>query len=300
MIKHLLVPLDGSELAESVLPAVRYLSRKLNSLITLIHVVEKSAPSEVHGQKHLTNAGDAEKYLDDIAKTHFPDNKNINLHVHETEVKDVAKSIAEHAGEFTPDLIIMCSHGESGMRDMLLGSIARQVISLGETPILLIQPSPEEFVTDFKCEEMLIPLDGNPEHTQIIDIAGQIAGACGSEIHLIMAVPFFGNLAGQWTSSNKLLPGTTTRMLEMMAEESDDYLRKVKSELQKSVSEVTVETIREDPEDAIINTAAKINADIIVLATHSRSAMEAFWSGSVTAKVCKSIKKPVLLAPVRR
>ena len=55
MFTHLLVPLDGSEMAESVLPAAVHLARALEARLTLLHVLEHNAPDEVHGQRHITN-----------------------------------------------------------------------------------------------------------------------------------------------------------------------------------------------------------------------------------------------------
>ena len=63
MIKNLLVPLDGSSLAESVFPAVSSLARKINISVTLIHVIETDAPETVHGQRHLKSPDEAEHYL---------------------------------------------------------------------------------------------------------------------------------------------------------------------------------------------------------------------------------------------
>jgi nucleotide-binding universal stress UspA family protein len=71
MFKHILVPLDGSRLAESVLPAANYIAQKMHATITLIHVIEKNAPEEIHGERHLTNAEDANRYLGDIAASFF-------------------------------------------------------------------------------------------------------------------------------------------------------------------------------------------------------------------------------------
>jgi nucleotide-binding universal stress UspA family protein len=63
MFKRLLVPLDGSHLAEAALPAAAFLALKLNAVLTLVHIVERNAPEEIHGDRHLTNADEANAYL---------------------------------------------------------------------------------------------------------------------------------------------------------------------------------------------------------------------------------------------
>ena len=132
MFKHLLVPLDGSKLAEAALPAAVLLSKALGATVTLLHIIEKDAPQEIHGDRHLTNNDDACRYLDDVAQKFFPPETQVDSHVHTEEVKDVARSIVDHSGEFAPDLIVLCAHGEGGWREVMVGSIAQQVIARGK------------------------------------------------------------------------------------------------------------------------------------------------------------------------
>lgn len=299
MFKQILVPLDGSHLAESALPAASYLAERLNASVILIHVIEKDAPSSIHGERHLNNSIDAENYLKGVAAGSFPRNITVKYHVHENLVTNVSKSIVEHSGEFNPDLIVMCTHGHGGMRDLLYGSIAQKVIGLGKTPVLLIQPVSDDYSPTFSCKSILVPVDGNPEHELGLTAAEEIAKACNARLHLLMAVPVFGNLSGEWTSSSKFLPGTTTRMLEMVAANSEEYLQHLKEYLADPNITITSETFREDPENAIIATASHMEADIVVLGTHGKSGMDAFWSGSVTAKICRAIKRPLLLVPIK-
>jgi len=140
MFRHILIPLDGSVLAESALPVAEYLSRVLSARITLVHVIEKDAVASIHGERHLTLHEEAEGYLDQIRQRAFPAGSPVALHVHESAVQDVAQGIVEHQDELAPDLIVMCSHGRGGLRDLLFGSIAQQVITAGRVPVLLVRP----------------------------------------------------------------------------------------------------------------------------------------------------------------
>lgn len=67
MFKHLLVPLDGSRLAESALLAAASLAQNLGASVTLIHIIECDAPVEVHSDRHLANPDEAVDYLKDIS-----------------------------------------------------------------------------------------------------------------------------------------------------------------------------------------------------------------------------------------
>ena len=141
MFKHILVPLDGSRLAEAAIPTAASLAQTLDAPVTLLHIIEQDAPQEIHKDHHLTQADEAVAYLEQVAKRYFPAEVKVHTHVHTAAVKDVPGSIVEHAlTEFRPDLIVMCTHGRSGVRELLFGSIAQQVVAQGTTPLLLIKP----------------------------------------------------------------------------------------------------------------------------------------------------------------
>ena len=82
MIQRLLVPLDGSPLAEAVLPAVRFLAGQGVNHIVLLHVLEHDPPETIHGQRHLTEEISAEQYLKTIAASLLALNVGVDVHVH--------------------------------------------------------------------------------------------------------------------------------------------------------------------------------------------------------------------------
>jgi nucleotide-binding universal stress UspA family protein len=98
MFSHLLVPLDGSQLAESALPAAEYIAQTLKIPVTLVHIIEKDPPQAIHGEAHLSSEPEAKTYLDRIART-FPAGIEVDTHIHTRAVKDVAQSIVSHVDE---------------------------------------------------------------------------------------------------------------------------------------------------------------------------------------------------------
>src|SRR3990172_2743476 len=159
MFKHLLVPLDGSHLAESALPPTAYLARVLRASVTLVHLIERHAPKAVHGDRHLADPAEAAAYLADVAVRAFPPGTSVTCHVHTVAIDSVAHSISEHVAELGVDLVVLSTHGRSGPRTWLLGSIAQQVIVLGATPVLLVQPRERPLDAPFTCRRLLVPLD---------------------------------------------------------------------------------------------------------------------------------------------
>lgn len=299
MFKHLLVPLDGSRMAETALPAAAYLAETHGASVTLIHIIERDAPQEVHRERHLRNTAEARAYLDEVAARSLPAGLRAERHVHTSEVSDVARSLVEHAGEFKPDLIVMCTHGRSGPRNWLFGSIAQQVVALGTTPVLLTRPPKAGPLQAFVCRRLLVPLDGDPAHEQCLPVAAGLAQACGAALHLVMVVPTLGTLAGEKAAAGKLLPRTMAELLDIRQQGAEDYLRRHLTELQAAGLTGTTEVRRGDPASAVLDAAQQAEADLIVLATHGKTGTEAFWSGSVAPKIASHSNVPLLLVPSR-
>jgi len=299
MFKHLLVPLDGSRLAEAALPAAAALSERLGARVTLLHVIERNAPQKVHGEPHLSDAAEARAYLEEVAAQAFSPGVCVEEHVHASEVADVARSIVEHADEIATELIIMCTHGRGGLRTWLLGSIAQQVIALGTTPLLLIQPDGAAATPGFACRRLLVPLDGDPDHEQGLPVASGIAQACAADLHLLMVVPTLGRLSGERGATARLLPTATSAWLDMSEESAEEHVHQKAIELQASGLTVAAEVCRGDPAGAIVRTAQGMQVDLVVLGTHGKRGMDAFWSSSVAAQVASRLRIPLLLVPVR-
>jgi len=301
MFEHLLVPLDGSRLAEAALPAAATLAQTLGAGVTLVHVVERDAPQAIHGERHLTGPDEACAYLAEVAGRAFPKEPGVHVeqHVHSAEVSDVARSIVEHVSELGPDLIVMCAHGWGGLRSRLFGSIAQQIIGLGTTPVLLIQPTRGKAAPTFACRRLLVPLDGSPEHEQGLPVAIGLAQASAAALHLLVVVHTLSTLPGEQAAAGRLLPGATSALLDLRQQEAEEYLRRQAAAVQAAGLTVTAESRRGDPAKGIARTAKRVNADVIVLGTHGKSGMDAFWSNSVAPQVSSLSRVPVLLVPVR-
>jgi nucleotide-binding universal stress UspA family protein len=300
MFKHILVPLDGSQLAEAALPVAASLAEKLGAKITLIHVIERDAPGQVHGQPHLKEEAAAERYLADVASRGFPQGLRVDSHVHTAGVDDVARSLVEHALELKYDLIVMCSHGRGGALRLVLGSIAQKVISMGSLPVLITNPGDKEEAQGFPCEALLVPFDGDVEHAQALPFAVELARTCEVALHLAMVVPTLGTLSAEAAATGRLLPRATSRMLEMSAKDAEEGLQARVQELRDQGLNANAHVLRGDPAGVIVDFARRLRADLVVLATHGRLGMGAFWEGSVANSVCSRCTAPVLLVPVEK
>ncbi len=299
MIRHLLVPLDGSPLAEAALPAASLLAERLHAKVTLLHAIERNPPSEVHGQAHLRSQAEAEAYLAAKAAA-FPPGVEVERHVHTAEVDDVARSIADHAGELDQDLIVMCSHGRGKALHLLLGSIAQKITSLGRCPVLLTRPDEAGQPAPFACDPMLLPLDDDPDHAQALPVALDLAAACSSRLLLATVVPGFHDLAGQRAVTSRFLPGATVRLLDLAVAQAQERLALQVQTLAESGVQAAGRILRGDPAKAIVDLAEEFKAGVIVMATHGSTGLAALLEGRVAHKVCSLTRTPLLLVPVRK
>jgi len=134
---RILVPLDGSRLAEAILPVAASFAQKLGASLILLHVLEHEPPRDVHGEPHLARADAAVTYLEERAGALLESGVIVEVDVHERPVANVAAAIDRHAHEHGADLIAMCAHGRSNPLDRVLGSIAERILRGGSAPILL-------------------------------------------------------------------------------------------------------------------------------------------------------------------
>jgi nucleotide-binding universal stress UspA family protein len=214
-------------------------------------------------------------------------------------VQDVPRSIVEHAmSEFQPDLIVMCTHGRSGVRELLFGSIAQQVVAQGMTPLFLIKPEFDPSPT-FNVEKILVPLDSGPVHDDSLPLTQELATAYKSRIHLLTVIPTFGTVAGETAAASSLLPATTSALLDIKAENAAEDLQEHLEELKKAGFQVTAEVARGDPATEIVNLSEKLGVDLIVLTTHRKAGTAAFWAGSVAPNVARRVRVPILLIPLK-
>lgn len=297
MFTHLLVPLDGSPLAESALSLTAALAETLDCEVTLLHVIEWRAPAAVHGARHLRDVADAQAYLEAVAHR-LPPGAKITRHVHTEKEHDIPKSIAQHAAELGADLVVLCTHGRGRLRHRLFGGIAQRVAGLGRAPILLVPPTEAKPGHPFRCETMLVPLDGQTAHEQGLGPAADLARAYRASLHLLAVVPTLGTLSGEHAAAGQMLPGTTAALLELDEDRAESYVTQVVARLAGTGLTVTAEVGRGDPTAMILETAKRTLTDVIVLGTHGRSGLDAFWSASVAPRIAQKTHVPVLLVPV--
>jgi len=297
MFSNLLVPLDGSKLAESVLPIVRRLAERLGCTVKLLHVIEKRPPSSIHGDTHLQNAAGAERYLTAIAERFHHWGIRVSIHVHEAPRGDVARSIAEHAEELEQDLIVLCAHGSGGFKRFVFGTNAEQVLMHGSTPVVLVGTDERGCAPDFGLRSIIVLLDTTPYSDPVLTACSELAVKFGAKLHLLYVVPTPDSVTPEDVPGGRLAPRTTRLLLDL---ESEQTRARMEEQLRLLVSlniEATGSIERGEIERAVVNTAARKQTNIVAMATKGLAGIGAFLAKDLVSKICASCDKVLLLFP---
>jgi nucleotide-binding universal stress UspA family protein len=295
MFTRILVPLDGSRMAEAALPAAEAFRRAFSSSLTLIHVLESRVPKAAHGEPHLREKREAEEYLKDAALRYFPPGAKIQRHVHTGGISDVPDSLAAHSRELGQDLIVMCVHGRGGFGRMVEGNLAQRVVGTRTVPVLLVKPSGVPFAPCFR--KILVALDGKPGHEQGLPIAEELARKTCARILLATVVPTWATLMGEREATGRLLPGAMAEFLTQSETTAARYLAEQAARLAGRGIGVDTEIRRGKPARQIARLARESGVDLALIGTHGRMGTKAFWAGSVAQKIIGSTSTPLLLIP---
>ena len=292
MFDRILVPLDGSKMAEASIPWALLLAEKASSKVILVHVLEKSPPKTVHGEPHIKDPQAAKIYLEGI-KNNFPSRIPVDIHIHTVPEGNIAASIAEHVKELGADLVILTAHGRQGIRGLILGSIGQQVLRATYTPVLLLRADGPKIDIPF-IDTILLPLDGTEQSERALPLAVDIARILKGKLLLLLVVPTVGTIRGDTAATARISPLATSAVLELQREKATQYLDDIKHKISHEI-EVKSEVLRGDPIEVVAREASKSEISLVVMATHGHPEFTAIWSASVGSSVQSRIDKPMLL-----
>ncbi len=278
--QKILVPLDGSGLAERALPYARTIAQAKKSEVILFSVGTGS---------HDLTEPPLKAYLGTKAKE--LDAQGVKVRT-EIAYGKAAEEIIDFAEKDKVDLVIISTHGYSGIKRWILGSVAHKVLSSAVVPVLLIN-SKSPVIVQVEIKKVLVPLDGSTLSEASIPYVEDLVAGIGAEVILLRVV-------------EPLLPATiefaaavdSSQAYRLMAEEqqlAEKYLGGLKDSLAKKGMNVRAQIVVGKAADSIVEVADKENADLIAMTTRGRSGISRWVYGSVTSKVHGAARQPVLL-----
>jgi len=295
MLRLIVVPLDGSPFGEQALPLAIRIAERQRAELELVHVYETIMPFAVQGAPPFDPALDADlrkdrrAYLDSVAQWA---GHNTSARVTATILSGdgVAETLAQHLAERHADLAVMATHGRGGLTRIWIGSVANDLVRRADAPILLVRPAEKESretpAPPFR--HALVPLDGTPADEDAIEDAMAVAGDAGVEfvlLHVIVPVVYLAEPV-----QTALL--TETALEAAMAQ----YLEEIASRIRARGFSVSTQAIADpSPVHAILELANARGVDLIAMETHARRGVSRLLLGSVTDKVIRATKVPVLV-----
>ena len=142
---------------------------------------------------------------------------------------------------------------------------------------------------------MLVPLDGTVAHEPALPIAITLARTFGAELHLVLVIPTLATLSGEQAVSGLLLPSTTRALLDLSQQDAVDYLEQAVARCQAEGVVAHAEVLRGDIVPVVLGVAERLNVDLIVLASHGRTGLDALFTGSVVSRIAGRRIRPLLL-----
>jgi nucleotide-binding universal stress UspA family protein len=288
MLNKILVPLDGSTLGELALNYATELAKSMNSEVHLVSVCD-------HIGEEYRNM--CSVYLEKVSEgLRSSLQEAITLPEVQTTVIDGQPDtkILDYAIENNINLIIMVSHGHSGIMPWATGNTANKIIHKSAIPILLIRASDNVDTKQVSglFRKILVPLDGSMMSESVLPYVKEIAVHTKSEIILLGVLE-----EGQHVRTIGGLDhfAYTDQQVEEMRQETVAYLDELNQKLSKDGFTVKTVVKTGDVAKAIIDTTIQEGISIVAMSSHSKSAAIKWVLGSVSNKILQAGKKPLLL-----
>ncbi|AWK04276.1 universal stress protein UspA [Flavobacterium crocinum] len=270
-MKRILVPTDFSEHAEDALKVAAQIAKKSNSEIIILHMLELPHQTNdailggISIPESMLFMKKANEMLDQVSEKHYLDGIEV------TEIVKMDKpihGITQISKEHDVDLIVMGSHGSSGVEELLIGSNTEKVVRNSEIPVLVIKKD----ISNFNAANVVFASDFSEEAKKPFEKLLNFTKLFNSKIHLV-------NIC----TPNSFKP---THSAEKAINEFVD---------QFNINNYTTQIYNDtNIEKGIINFANRINADIIGMCTHGRTGFAHFFNGSISEGLVNHAVRPVI------
>lgn len=275
-MERILVPLDGSAEAERALGLAEQLAAAQGAEIVLLRAVEPFTWADTEGGPVIDTypslleqaMADAEASLADRARDLESRGRRTG---HAVIMGQPAATILDYETDHRPDLVVMATHGRSGLARFAMGSVTDRVIREGAAPVLVVRRSTSPAG---QLEHALVMLDGSGIAEQALPWVETLTGKPLKRVTLFRAV----------ANPEDRGPATT-------------YLEGVAPRLAKAGLETHVVVDMGEPAHVVDRAAHE--ADFVVLCTHGRGGFDRLRHGSVAEHVVRAVDKPVLLVRAR-
>ncbi len=295
MYHRIVVPLDGSALAERALPLAGKIARAAGAELRLVLVHHQMPASaipvpQVVPADYDRQVRDAERgYLAQVAERVRGGGATVA-----TALLDgaVGATIATEVEQAKADLVVMTTHGRGAVSRFWVGSVADELVRTLSVPVLLLRPESEQ--DHGLPRRILVPLDGSPRAERALEHAVEFAKLTGGALELLQVVPPIVPLLPD--AAPLMPPVMPPGSDELLVQSAREYLDRQAERLRATGVETRVSVLVDaSPAAAIVEIAERDGTDLIAIATHGASGIRRVVLGSVTDKVLRTSGLPLLV-----
>lgn len=298
MLLTIMVPLDGSSLAEHALPSAVALARRSGATVHLVRVHDALAANV--DARHFPDVDDAIRDEERSYIQHVAGRLGAAGVAGHGVVVDGAPvtALGEYAAGRRVDLIVMTTHGRTGVSRAWVGSVADGVMRGSGVPVLMIRPGggTVDVRRDRVFTGILVPLDGSARAEAVLDPAVRVAETCGASVTLLHVVEPAAlvpqPLGFTWTQM-----AIDRGQVEQTADLAEEHLRAVAERLRLQHAGLVVRTevhAFEHTAAGILERAHSPDFDLVAMTTQGRGASRLLL-GSIADKVLRGTAQPLLL-----
>jgi nucleotide-binding universal stress UspA family protein len=295
-LRSILVPVDGSRLAEQAVPVALAIAERAHSnlRLVLVHQIHQPRvlmePARIYIRTETALQQSERDYLTGLVSRV---RERMGRAVSCAILKGRAGvTLAEYIKQTSPDLVVMTTHGYGGVRRAWLGSVADQLIRSSGVPILLIRADRSKTAaTSVDFTKILVPLDGSPLAEAALEPAAALARLWDAEISLMQIVqPVF--LA---TDPMLPLPSYDEQLTANQRDAAREYVQAVAERLRDQGVKASGVAILGGVADELLGLARPGRIGLVAMATHGRGGARRLVLGSVADKLVRAADVPVLV-----
>jgi nucleotide-binding universal stress UspA family protein len=293
LFKKILIPLDGSENSEAVIPFAAEIARQSGGELVFVTAVQQvgvwDATMSLQVLDRETQV--ATEYLEDRSKKAIEAGAKVTTKIARG---DAAESVLAAADETGADLLAITTHGRSGITRWLFGSVATHIIEHAKVPVLVLRPreGEDKGAPGPVVKKILVPLDGSEVAQSILPVVEGFAKTMGASVVLFTAVAPLAAYPGFETSGAAAIG----EVVQGLQEQAEQTMARIAKEVQARGIETSYVVALETAVEGTVRAADDLNVDLIAIATHGRGGVERIVLGSVADGVIRrSADVPVLV-----
>ncbi|MFN8470635.1 MAG: universal stress protein [Anaerolineae bacterium] len=288
MFRTILAPLDGSELSERALPTAIRLAQATGGRIILVRAAWASGLHDDSFEAQIYAVNEAESYLEGVARRVAQQGVGVDAVVPYARPADaiLLETDLHHA-----DLVVMTTHGRSGLGRWVYGSVAEALIARSRVPVWLMRSEGPVEPAQPRAR-LLVPLDGSTFAETVLPHAAEIARALDWTIVLMQAVAPSAGAAASSTVDDPAQDGPAPNTDEADAQR---YLAGIAAGVKAEGLRVQTMVRLGSPTSAILDEERAAGMGLIAMATHGRTGLPRLFLGSVASSVLRRGGLPLLL-----